>query len=705
MNMILHKDSKKMLLNATLVFTVLLASAAFAETDSLVQKQKGLIAKLQNFQEQNIGFSFEGTAKSGYRSSVVKSDSLAEESPSDETSAFSEMELILQARPSKESRARVEMRIHQDWQKAHEQGVNPILIHWWSYDGRALDRKLNFNIGDMRLKYTPLTIALPTPKLIQEPEIFRVRREEAMAYRNLDGTDRRLMQGLNADFHSGSVGPLDDIHAQGSVARLRTNPKKSDQIAFDFDREDRYLLGGRFGVGAFGASIGFNYVDASDRIKSARNIKLAENDTMWFDQNQVMSLEVGFDTKQILDPQLAKVGIHVEYATSNWSSSRDIGLYDSSATVEKIVRYYYINPQGLRDSTLYVLNRPDASVLTYEHQKLEDEKGTALLFTLNGSTSMSEFDVSLRANYMQNNEKFWSELAATPAFKGNTPILNSDAIFHAGDASPVLSMVRSGTLENMYFTMYQTLPLTARNQMAKSNIPGVVDPGQANYYDLFNNYEMAHYYRNGYNNQTFTRSEAAAFWQGMDPSANLALPFGYSTPDRSGFDADISVMFQSFVEVNLLFGQYKAKEMDNASYTRIGVGTGVDFARFLGMERAAELSGSFEKTTESKFLKRKSQRIMVGGKVGVWKGLSLLAGMQSFDKDLNYLSESTTLLLQGTTETLILGGPQIEISKGSKVSAQYGLMTNEISYVGTSGKPEKISMDKSLIMADVSVQF
>ena len=229
--------------------SVLLLSAATAfaapeqdsATEGVEQQQKSLLEKLDSLNDAVLGLRVNGSAKAGVLTSMASSDQFSSESPTQETQAFTDVNLILTARPSSETQVRVEARLHKDWQSAYEENNNPIIGHWFSYDGLILDKHLAFNLGYMRVGYTPYTLYTPQPNLLQEPEVFASARAEAMSKRNLDTTSRRLLQGLNVDFHSGNLGALDDIHVQATGARLRNIAKKNDQLFFDFDWSDRYI--------------------------------------------------------------------------------------------------------------------------------------------------------------------------------------------------------------------------------------------------------------------------------------------------------------------------------------------------------------------------------------------------------------------------------------------------------------------------------
>ena len=254
--------------------SVLLLSAATAfaapEQDSSAEKsvaeqQKSLLEKLDSLNDAVLGLRVNGSAKAGVLTSMASSDQFSDNSPTQETQAYTDVNLILTAHPSSETEVRVEARLHKDWQSAYEENNNPIIGHWFSYDGKILDDHLAFNLGYMRVGYTPYTLYTPQPNLLQEPEIFAQARAEAMSKRNLDTTSRRLLHGLNIDYHSGNLGVVDDLHLQATGARLRNISKKNDQAFFDFDWTDRYLYGVRLGVDAYGAHVGANFVNVFDR--------------------------------------------------------------------------------------------------------------------------------------------------------------------------------------------------------------------------------------------------------------------------------------------------------------------------------------------------------------------------------------------------------------------------------------------------------
>ena len=712
----------------TLIFATALmfsATAAFAEADSaVVVKQTSFLQKLDSLNKAILGLRLGGTAKAGALTSMVSSDQLAKESATQENQAYTDVNLKFLAQPSSETRLDVQVRLHKDWQSAVDENNNPVIGHWFSYDGNILNNHVDFNLGYMRIGYSPLTINTPQFEILQEPEIFRQNRVEALSYRNLDTTSRRLMQGLNAEFHSGAVGVIDDIYAQATGARMRNTAKKYDQLFFDFDWSDRYAYGLRAGLSTFGVNLGANYVGAFDRRLStqSRKISYSNKDTLYYDDNSVFSAELGFDSQKLLSGLPVHFGLNGEYAMSWWDVDVEY-MVKTSPTTHSIKD----PPKGgpIDTNTIYVattlLKEGDdaAERMTFDFL---NEKGTAFNVNPYVEGSFSGFSFKLNGSYMQNDKKFWSELASTPNYTSNGIIFNENALYGDVDQA-VVSNFASGNLENLYFMVYNTNLLTAATLLTSEektvNSKKIGESAQL-YNRLYNNYKLAHFYRNGYDANTMKNFEAQQALVLMDPSVNLALPFGLATPDRKGFAASLDLDWMDAITLNVRFSQYTAEENDN-KFTTIGAGLGVNIGRLIPsiLERKLELSGSYEKATETSYLKRSSQRIVGGLSADIWGPVGLQVGVQSLTKKFEgdaYGFGLTGLLVGGSfikkvDELLVLAGPRFRIAPESYVTIRYGLLTNSVDYqvitdITTGAKEnKKLSVDKNIITADVTVNF
>ena len=321
---------------------LLSAATAFAADNSeVVTQQKSLLEKLDSLNAAVLGLKINGTAKAGVLSSFSSSDNYAEEGPTQENQAFTDVNLRFTARPSSETMIDVQLRLHKDWQNSYDENNNPIIGHWFSYDGTILDKHVNFNLGYMRVGYTPLTIFTPQTEILQEPEIFSEKRREALEKRNLDTTSRRLLQGLNIEYNSRKLGAVDNVTAQLTGARLRNTAKKVDQVFFDFDFSDRYLLGARAGVEAYGSNLNVNFVNVFDRKQSRRSRAIELGDTVYYEKNTVLSVDANLDSKKLLPTLPVSFGVNGEFAMSKWEADYDfrssvkMASYDATQGVDK----------------------------------------------------------------------------------------------------------------------------------------------------------------------------------------------------------------------------------------------------------------------------------------------------------------------------------------------------------------------------------
>ena len=745
------------------------AGFAMAEDSTVVERQQSLLGTLDSLNSSVMGLRLGGTAKAGVLSSTASSDQLVDKSDYRETQAYTDVNLKVTARPSSETEARAEVRLHRDWQSAYDESWNPVLGHWFSYDGKILDKHVDFNLGYMRVGYTPLTVFVPQAEILQEPDIFAQKRVDALALRNLDTTSNRLMQGLNAKFNSFAVGPLSNIYAQVTGARMRNSGKKSDQVFFDYDWSDRYFAGANAGVEAFGVTLGGNFVTTFDREKSSK----ASNPTndLYYEENKVYTGVLGFDSKELVDLPL-HFGVNAEFGRSHWNYESDIRVDD---TTHRYALYPFYDPHFDENGAVYetvkingvesVVPVSDTSFFVvdsftvgkkWKHQFLDKKKGMALSVSPFVEGEMAGFDFNVKGTFAKNDKNFWSEQASSNYYVGNNAILNAEASMTGVDEF-VLEHFRSGSLENMYFSIYNTNVLQQQNIMNKRESDQQIVAGNDSkftYGRLSNNYKIGHFYRNAYDAAPNKYLEMATAMEFMDPSVNMAMPMGLATPDRMGFAASGDVAWNDAAVLNLRFAKYNEDEMDN-EYTQWGAGLMVDVGSILGLDRRIKLQGSIEKGEEDAYLKRKTSRMVGGATIDVWGPIALLGGVQLLNKEygrglqmVSVTESSGTMVLEDDEgnkvarpsqqvvtntvtvkkmeEMLAMGGLQVKMGAGAYLNLQAGLMTNTVKYtkqvtteiscndvdhnpvVDTDAPPKeslKLDVDKMLLMGDITVLF
>ena len=705
------------------------ATAFAAETQTeVVTQQKSLLEKLDSLNAAVLGLKINGTAKAGVLASFASSDQFADNSPTQENQAFTDVNLRLTARPSSETMIDVQLRLHKDWQSAYDENNNPVIGHWFSYDGTILNKHVDFNLGYMRVGYTPLTINTPQTEVLQEPEIFAEKRREALAQRNLDTTSRRLLHGLNVAYQSGSVGAVDNITAQLTGARLRNTAKKADQLFFDFDFSDRYLLGARAGVEAYGAHVGLNYVNAFDRKQTRRSKDLDDLDTIYYEKNQVFSADIAFDSKKVLPQLPITFGLNGEFAMSNWKVDRDYN-YNGKKVSYRVGQASDASGKQFA----YVKSSLEADP-HYVNEEYLDLDGKSFYADVFAKGNISDVDFKVSAGYFQTDSNFWSEMASSPVYQGRSTILNAGALYSDSSyADLILGTFGASSLENLYFSVYNSTTLQAGNLMTtgKKNILSEFGSLESPnlFYRLDNNYKNGHFYRNGYTSNIAKKRELDPLTV-LDPSVGLALPLGMATPDRKGITAKADVNWADKVYFNArvnLVTQGNLPSFDaegnpitiENKFTEFAVGLGVDAGALAGLDRKILVQGSFSNGSEDSYLNRKVNRIVAGVTADVWGPISVLAGFQMYEKkfgDNGYTVASTdengaiiaAAAVTKVSEQLIMGGVRVKLAPISYLTVQYGMLKNDLDFnvAGLTGLVAKqISISKNVILADVTVNF
>ncbi|MBR2209954.1 MAG: hypothetical protein IJ896_00535 [Fibrobacter sp.] len=715
---------KTKIFNCSLLVSCFAAASAFAQDTSdsvsVEQKQQSFLEKLEDIQRNTLGFSVGGSVKAGYLRSSVDSDALLDDTQKAEAQAYTHANLLFSIRPSKETQAKFGIRVHEDWDNAHRQGNNVPLIDWWSYDGLILNRHVDFNLGTMRVSYTPLTIYQPTPDYIMEPEILREHREAVMEERSLDGSNRRLMQGLNAAYHSYKVGAMDDIYAQGTVARLRNNGKKADQLFFDFDDTDRYLTAARLGVDAYGVTVGVNDVYVFDRIRSTRATLMTNRYPIEYEKNNVFSGELGYRDGDANANGLY-YGAKAEVGVSRWSRSKE---ELDSVIVKRLAVYTdsIYNPDGTAGLGAYLFEQDSLTLVNKKTNlsRLNNKLGVHIDADVGYRTPA--WNVSGKINGMVVDKGFQSEAAMSPISMGLTSVLNSNSGYAQDNSTmgALLQTARSGSLENIYFSMYESVPLAAYNMMldetscAMQVVNGEKICVQSADFELFNNYKYGQFYRNGYSHKTMKRKELLAMSKAYDPSVNMALPFGYATPNRKGGDLDLTFEWNDAVTVRALGGYYSADELagdslyfgSGSSYLRLGGGVHVAVGNLLKWDRVLNVSASYEQVKEEGFLERQKSAITAGLDADVYGPVAFLAGLHYLKAD---FGQPYGGFITGADEMLVLGGPKVKIAAGAYLTVQYGLMKNSLDYEVVKKKKDieskSLEISKNIVMADVKVNF
>jgi hypothetical protein len=721
-------------INIISVLLVAMATTVAAET-SISEKRKQMAQRLDSLENAQPGVSFSGEIKGGFESSDLQS-SVQFEGPASQVSAASQADLRITARPTSDTRIHADLRMHQDWQKGYQEGPNPVLFNWLSFEGQIYE-KTKFELGDFRAYGTPLTIHSQEVSLMQEPEVFTQKRKEAMAVRKLQG-EERLLQGLQADYNSLQMGFIDNIQVKGNLTRLRNLPKSENKLFWDFDEVDRYNYGARVAVTIMrGLQMGVNYQTMFDRVKSSRNFLGTGTDAdqgaaidnyalKEYEYNTVLSVDVGANTGKVIRNNNIIFTVDAEYAMSQYRMDLDTFANNlntpfqytviDTATGDTSVQYYELVEHHNRVDTV-LKSSPEK---TWQKAVGDELSANALWADVTlGYRMPKAFSVAFVVTYLDVGKNFTSELAQSASYVGGG-ILNVES---------GLSM--HSTFESMYKNIYRTQPLTRQNSMVNDNW-GRVESSYESY--LYNNYIRKQYLRNAYTNGTMTpyeRSLMEGATNFYDRRVDIALPYGKATPNRKGLDVAFnSTALDNAIEVQGRYAALEEKEsgeiqtlfLNNygqvildapmVQYTEMEAGLAVHVHSILGWEHPVVINGAWGESKKSHDVyapfaadparEYKVTRNSIGLKLGYKDRIALLSGYQTLKGVADYA-------LYQNNEEIFATALQIKIAAGSYLTLEKGFLKSDmqIATVDEAGAVVPFTYDykRDLTSASISVMF
>jgi hypothetical protein len=387
------------------------------------------------------------------------------------------------------------------------------------------------------------------------------------------------------------------------------------------------------------------------------------------------------------------------------------------------------------DTSFVYLKLTESDNQTEIHeQEIAKTDGQAFYVEPYVKVDIADIEGTLKVMYLQNDEKFWSEMASSPVYRGGATILNANAMFKEDSYTSLVDGFGMSSLENIYMSVYNSNPLQATNLMTSNSKIVLSEKDESGYLfsRLDNNYKNAHFYRNGYNADALklreTQDPEKALFR-IDPANDMALPYGVATPDRKGLNVNLDLSWNGAVELNVLFSMINETELvlEENKYTRYAAGLGVDVGRIIGLDRKIKLQGSYDHAEEDKGYQRKNDRIMGGANIDVIGPLSFLAGYQMSTREFGIpFAISEFASITKAEESLLLVGPRVKIAPNSYLSVQYGMLTDKVSFnkvvpvldeagnavvdattgvVQTQVVGDELSIDKNVIIADVTVNF
>ena len=613
------------------ILIALLTASVAASASVVADNQKALQAKADSANAKRgveIGGSIRAVAQRSSFSSDQDNRGM-NTMPDVERNEFVSADLSFGFRPYESVRANVIMRLGGGMQEYFAAAAKTLEAKWLNVEGN-IGKNFYWTVGDFRSAISPLTIFNPGIDIMYEPTIFARKRHMAQKEQLLEG-NKRNFQGVNLQFRQEIDPMVGELRAEAFFARVNRvsvldlsgaegNILPNDSVAGVSlaSATDKWLVGGNIELLPVQKNV---YVGVTPML-----IFDNENSKSYVYRHPVVDEVINFNDyeRQEINPYeygpqntfvlSARAGADVGGLVKQKGLSADV-VVEYAMSVNKQKTPAYINELGL--------TVPEAE---------ESINGSALLATLNAGYEVeNSWSAGLGIDVVMNNEKWFNNLAQSPSFFAQR-ILNSDK-----DGNTVKYGVNS-PLYSTFDALYNYSPKFS----PVARTLGTDD--EAFLYGQGESYNIAPYNKNSWGSNVYSAAQLALINQMIDPALQSALPNGLATANRKGFRVSLKGDWQNKIEAQALvniFNQVtpESEAIDNVSYKEFGGGAKFDIAKLAGLNKAAEVSGSFKRSentvtpkagTEAKIT---SNFINIGASFQFLPRLGFTAGFQMIDTD------------------------------------------------------------------------
>jgi hypothetical protein len=631
---------------------IFLAVDVYAEdtTSTLIKKYQEKVRQVLN----KAGIDFSGEFRSEYFGANISGSGVNQEGRSTETNEYSSVDFDISARPNSFVSGRVIFRMHHNWENLWSGSNNPIFSRWISMDG-VIAGKMPFHAGDFKALYTPLTLYMPEPEILFEPEIFENLRKDAMNEVFL-GDHKRPLEGATLGFDALHASFLDEIHTNVLFARLRNVETSISNGIFVTNTAEadpnfsKLLFGSTFDARVLSdATIGGSFLAIADNNGSS-HLPDSIADTM-AQQTIIADVRAAFDFSRWITLRDSTLRIYGEAAFS----------FDDSAWYED---------KGLHRTTI-----PGRTAFA----------GVSLKTVMKQAAR-----INLDIKYMSNESNFRNEIAQSPAFIGRR-IMNYESDSISGNG-PLYNYYPNhySTFDALYHTVFKFCPSKATNYWYRAPVS-----------------------KNAYSSYVYTQGQLSKIIAGkLDPSLQLIMPMGPSTPNRQGMSVDCKVTsIDSAIRVCGVFSALSERSPDffdtntKANFMQSGMGLSLDISPWLKkLPYPLVLSSSYVRTKAS--AKGSDQSITSGfTNAGVhWqclKSVAILSGLQIID---NTFKQNIENLKQKQTHWSV--GLSWQITRGATISGSIGQIIVAIpkSLLETRGPQKDTHGHFKQLLSDISLR-
>jgi len=722
-----------------LVFFVLVSSLVFAAQENLEQDIDNRVESINARKGIEIGgtirsASFNSNFESAQEKSIERGSPdddnygyYINQMPSHEIAEFVQVDLDFKFRPWDNIRANLKLRLGAGMQEFFAAAATTVNAPWLNIEGNA-GESFYWVVGDFRQSYSPLTLYMPGPDIIYEPMVFARKREMAQKDALLDGNQRNL-QGFNLQFRPQLGEALGELRIEALGARLRRAgyldasgamgnmlPNEGIAGATQAGRFDKFLLGGNLELLPLNKNllIGGTYLSIFDDKKSSLYYT-CENNCRQNDFNKnyllntldslpqktaVFAGRAGADIAGIIGNNSLIINLTGEFAHSD----------DKVYTIESFI------DEDSEDNDVIITN------------KSKQETGNAILAQLElGYKSSVNINAVLSSSFIRNDSAWFNNVAQSPSFFARR-MLNSDkdigcldeACFRNSleNENRTFNLSKYGVYSPLYSSFDALYFFTPKHSPMNASLNNYTQgDGQTS------SYNIAPYTKNSWNASTLTRAELALLEELSDLNLQMALPNGFATSNRQGFQEVLTLSWANLAEAKGLFANYEqlsrnAGAKTVAKYAEFGGGAKIDVLGIFGFEKnPLELSGSYKKSAKEQEWENwgkatyASDFINAGLYYRFFRKFGLTVGYQQINSKLNAegadLQKEQTGNLRVSIVPIVnakqnqwMAGLDYTVAKNAWLSINYGIMSVENIYKLKSDKYSFVDDDGNINRLD-----
>ena len=595
--------------------------------------------------------------------------------PNHEISEFLQLDLDFKFRPWDVISANLKLRLGAGAQEYFAAAATMVSVPWMNIEGN-LAESFYWVVGDFRQSYSPLTLYMPGIDIMYEPTAFARKREVAQREALVQGNQRNL-QGFNLQYRPQLGETLGELRVEALGARLRRAgfldasgamgnmlPNEGIPGATQAGRFDKFLLAGNIEFLPLNKNllIGGTYLSIFDDESSSKKYYCSE--TVCRSPGDRDSLLNTLDSI----PQKTSV-------FAGRTGADIAGILKNSSLVANLTAEFAMS----------------------KDESPELEKGKAILAQMDlGYKGIVSTDIVLSSSFIRNDSSWFNNVAQSPSFFARR-VLNSDKDLGCKSGrNPCTDQTYNLSKYGVYSPLYSSFDalyfFTPKHSPMRATFNSTL-PEASDQTISFNN---SPYAKTSWNPSTLTRAELALLEELSDLNLQMALPSGFATPNRMGFQEVLTANWKGLAEIKGLFASYEqlaAGTAEIAKYTEFGGGAKVDL---WGVELSGSYKGSAKEQGAAEYT---SDFINAGLYYRFYKRFGVAFGFQQINSDLNVpgadILHNQMSNLKVDIVPIIkakqnqwMAGLDYTVSKNAWLSINYGIMSVENTYQLTTIKPE-----------------